>query len=179
MCTGNDMQLEDLSDLFEHTLELAWDCEEHLAAEFPKLADAVKSDELRHEFLQYYEDSAGHIARLQQVFAALERSPAAETSTPVRSMISEAGKMINHIDASALRDATLIFLANQAGHYKIALYGSACAFARALGRHDLAVILEPTLERAHVADRILTTLAEGSINPRAADFHNTAPFVFI
>jgi len=173
------MQLEDLSDLFQRTLELAWDCEEHLAAEYPKLADAVKSEELRQEFLQFHEDSADHLGRLHLVFAALERSPAAETSAPVRSIISEAGKTINHVDASALRDACLIFLVNQAEHYKIALYGSACAFARVLGRQDLAAILQPTLDRAHVADRILTTLAEGSINPRAADFHNTAPFVFI
>lgn len=173
------MQLENLSDLFQRCLELAWDCEHQLVAEFPRLAEAVDSAELRQELVQREQDTRDHINRLHQVFTKLKRSPIAEASHQIRDIGSEAGKVIKHVDRSPLRDAALISLINQASHYKIALYGSACAFARALGRHDLAGFLEATLDREKIGDRILTTLAEGSINPQAASFHNGAPFAFI
>src|SRR5580693_2013073 len=150
------MQLQNLSDLFQRSLEFAWDCEHRLLDEMPRFADAVQSTRLRQEFVQNHEDTGAAIARLEQIFAKLDRAPCGETGDPVRAMIGEAGKVINHLEPSPLRDAALIFLANQTAHYRIALYGSACAFARTLSLYDLALSLEISLEQARASDRFLT-----------------------
>jgi ferritin-like metal-binding protein YciE len=47
-------------------------------------------------------------------------------------------------------------------------YGSLIAWAKQLGRNDCASILQKTLDEEKNTDRMLTTLAEGRINLRAA-----------
>ncbi len=173
------MQLENLSDLFQRSIDLAWDCEQHFCDKLPDLAEATDSAQLHRQFVLLQEDCTRQVARLHQVFMKLDRTPVGENSEPIRNIVSDAGKMIGHIERSPLRDAALIFLAAQAEHYRIALYTSACGFARALDRYDLAVILETTLDSAIAASRALTALAENSINTEAAGFHNAAPFAFI
>jgi ferritin-like metal-binding protein YciE len=65
-------------------------------------------------------------------------------------------------------DAALINAAQAAEHYEIVRYGSLIAWARQLGRNEIAALLQKTLEEEKVTDRKLTTLAEGKVNLRAA-----------
>jgi ferritin-like metal-binding protein YciE len=173
------MQVENLSGLFERALEFAWDCEHKLSEELPKMADAATFEPLRESFLQHLVETKAHIVRLRRIFEILDRAPAAITSEPVRGLAGEAAKLIHHIEASPLRDAALIFTANQVEHYEIALYGSLIAFARVLGREEAESLLAATLEEEKAADLKLTALAETSVNPEAANYHNAAPFAFI
>jgi ferritin-like metal-binding protein YciE len=173
------MQAETLSDLFERGLEFAWDCEHQLVRDLPRLADAAHSDELRASFLRHLIETKEQILRLERIFTMLNRAPASETCEPVRTIASEAAKLIQHIEPSSLRDAALIFNANQIEHYEIALYGSLLAFARTLGTHEAADLLDITLTEEKVADHNLTSLAENAVNQEAANFRNAAPFAFI
>jgi ferritin-like metal-binding protein YciE len=173
------MQAENLSGLFERGLEFAWDCEHKLSEELPKMAEAATFGPLRENFLEHLIETKAQIDRLRRVFEILDRAPAAVTSEPARGLAGEAAKLIHHIEASPLRDAALIFTANQLEHYEIALYGSLTAFARVLGREEAESLLTATLEEEKAADRKLSTLAETSVYPEAANHHNAAPFAFI
>jgi ferritin-like metal-binding protein YciE len=68
----------------------------------------------------------------------------------------------------AVLDAALINAAQAAEHYEIARYGSLISWARQLGRSEAASLLQKTLDEEKIADRKLTTLAEGKVNLRAA-----------
>jgi len=61
----------------------------------------------------------------------------------------------------------LISAAQRVEHYEIAAYGSAVAFAKELGHHDVARTLQQTLDEEGEADKELTAIAESRVNERA------------
>ena len=64
-------------------------------------------------------------------------------------------------------DAGLIGAAQAAEHYEIARYGTLCAWAKQLGKPQIARLLHQTLEEEKQTDELLTKIAEASVN-RAA-----------
>lgn len=62
----------------------------------------------------------------------------------------------------------MINAAQAAEHCEIARYGSLIAWARQLGRNDVASILQKTLEEEKATDKKPTTRAESKVNLRAA-----------
>jgi ferritin-like metal-binding protein YciE len=171
--------LDNLSDLFQRGLEYAWDCENLLLKQLPKMVDAATTHGLKQALDLHLVQTKGHIYRLEQIFGRLERSPAAEKNEPIRIIVEECDRIIGHIDRSALLDAALIFCGNQVEHYEIGLYGSLRGFARALGLEDVAGTIDEILTDELNAEQELTRLAESSINRAAGDVHNAPPFALI
>ncbi len=60
---------------------------------------------------------------------------------------------------SAVRDAALIGSVQRVEHYAMAGYGTARAFAYALGEEQVAKLLQATLDEVGAANRALTTLS--------------------
>ena len=168
------MLLGTLSDLFERGLEFAYDCEQQLLQELPKMELAAVSAELKGAFGQQLDAARQHLERLEQIFAKLERVATAEhKDDPIRAITSETETMISHIDQSALLDAALIVMGKQLAHYKIALYGSLGSFARVLNLADPAALLEQTLTEETAAEQRLNQIAETSVNRDAVAVRNT------
>jgi len=67
-----------------------------------------------------------------------------------------------------VKDAALIAAAQRVEHYEIAGYGCARTFARQLGQHNVAALLQQTLDEESGTDKTLTRLAESGINAEAA-----------
>ena len=65
-------------------------------------------------------------------------------------------------------DAGMIADAQAVEHYEIARYGTMIAWAKQLGMNDAARLLQQTLEQEYNADKLLTELAETSLNREAA-----------
>jgi len=173
------MLLDNLSDLFQRGLEYAWDCENLLLKQLPKMADAASSEELKHALDMHLVETKSHIYRLTQIFTRLDRAPAGEKSEPVRVILDECEKMMAHVDRSALLDAVLIFSENQVAHYEMALYGSVASMARALELDEVSNLLEETLVEEKSADQSLTRIAERSVNMAARGVHQRPPFALI
>ena len=53
-------------------------------------------------------------------------------------------------------------------HYEITRYGSLIAWAKELGRSDVATVLQQTLEEEKAADKKLTSIAESHVNASAS-----------
>ena|ERR1019366_3930403 len=173
------MQAENLSDLLQRGLEYAWDCEQHLLKVLPKMEHSAFSEDLKTVLLGMVHSAGGHTGRLNDIFAKLDRSADAEAHEPIRIITAESDKLARHIDRGPLLDAALIMYGNQICHYKIALYGTLCAFARALDMHEIASLLDLNLGDENDSDRELTHLAEKSINRQAAHFQNTPGFIIM
>ncbi len=161
------MKIETLEDLFLEQIEDLYDAEKRLTKALPKMAEASTSQALRQAFQSHLMETEGHVSRLERVFRIIGKDPKSQTCDAMKGLVSEGEDIISDIDESPLRDAGLIASANRVEHYEIAAYGSARAFAEALGRTEAVTLLEQTLEEEKRADQKLTSLAESMINDEA------------
>ena len=85
----------------------------------------------------------------------------------MQAFIEEAGEKLNTCRDVAVKDACLLASIQVISHYKISTYGTAAAFAKALGMdHPSAVFHEAEINEKQIDDR-LTQLAEHEININA------------
>jgi ferritin-like metal-binding protein YciE len=173
------MLLDNLSDLFQRGLEYAWDCEQLLIRQLPKMVEAATSQDVKHALDLHLVETKSHLYHLEQIFTRLDRSPAAEKNEPVRILADECDRAIGHLDHSALLDAALLFYARQIEQSEIGLYESLCGFARALDLESIAGLIDEILTVEQKSAQHLMRLAEGSINRMATSVHNDPPFALI
>ena len=61
------------------------------------------------------------------------------------------------VDDKNVLDAAIVAAGQAVEHYEITRYGSLIAWAKRLGRNDVAKVLEQTLNEEKAADKKLTT----------------------
>ncbi len=66
-----------------------------------------------------------------------------------------------------IKDAALIATVQRIEHYEIAGYGTARSFAQHLGLIEVAHLLQQSLGEESAADKVLTAIAEASVNLQA------------
>lgn len=113
---------------------------------------------------------------LSACFSMLKRAAAGETDHAVRSVVTEAHRLVKHIDRSALLDTALAATATQVEHIEIALYGGMVSISRVLGLTEISSVLEQTLAEEKAANEKFTEVAVASLNPAAVKFHNSLHF---
>jgi len=148
--------------------DIYW-AEKHLHTALPKLKKAATSPELAAAFEKHTEETAQHIATLEQVFALLDEKAAAKKCDAMAGLLEEASGIIEETDkGTMIRDAGLILAAQKVEHYEIATYGTLRVFAENMGHSEVAELLGQTLENEKATDVALTQIAEGAINAQAA-----------
>lgn len=157
-----------LNDLFIEQLEDLYDAEKRLTDALPKMAEAASDAELKQAFKAHELQTHEHVARLEQIFHRIGKSPSRETCQAMKGLIKEGEEMINARGDEAVRDAALIAAAQRVEHYEIAGYGTLRTFARQLGLTDVAQTLQQTLDEEGETDQRLTDIAETRINPQAS-----------
>jgi ferritin-like metal-binding protein YciE len=106
--------------------------------------------------------------RLERVFAVCGLKPSGKTCPAIKGILDEGEEDIKDAKDPDVLDAGMIADAQAVEHYEIARYGTLIAWAGQLGMEDTVRLLEQTLEQEYNADRLLTDLAEGSLNRQAA-----------
>jgi ferritin-like metal-binding protein YciE len=162
------MQMEDLQDLFVDQLKDLYSAENQLIKALPRMAKAATNDELKQAFQTHLEQTREHAQRLEQIFEKLGAKGRGKKCKAMEGLIEE-GKEIMEEDAEPeVLDAGLIAAAQRVEHYEIAGYGTVRAYAELLGDNESARILQKTLDEEGDTDKLLTQLAESSINIEAA-----------
>jgi ferritin-like metal-binding protein YciE len=82
-------------------------------------------------------------------------------------IIAEGEEVMKEADDDDVRDAGILAAAQSAEHYEIARYGTLCAWAKQLGKPEIARLLHQTLDEEKQTDVLLTQIAEQQVN-RAA-----------
>ena len=171
------MKAETLTDLLVEELRDLYDAEQQLVAALPKLAEAAFDEELREAFEQHLNVTKEQVVRLEQVLKILKVPADGKHCPAMAGLIEEAEELLalkgNGGDPEVL-DAGLIIAAQKVEHYEIAAYGGARTLARTLGAQQVADLLQETLDEEAEADRMLSELAESSINLDAADADSDA-----
>ena len=162
------MKVENLEDLFNHTLEDIYFAENKLVKALPKMAKASDSPALAKAFTGHLEETKEHVARLEQVFKMLDRKASSTKCPAIEGILEEGEELMSEIKDPDTRDAAMIAAGQAAEHYEITRYGTLISWAKLLGHKDVAALLEKTLKEEYSADDKLTKLAESKLNKEAA-----------
>jgi ferritin-like metal-binding protein YciE len=131
------------------------------------VAEAASSTELKSAFTHHLEETRKHATRLDGIFENLNEKPGGETCEAMKGLVKEGEGFTKAKGRPDVRDAGLIGAAQRVEHYEMAGYGTARTLAKRLGFHDIAKTLQATLDEEAAADRKLTSIAEGNVNPAA------------
>lgn len=163
-----DLKLNSFEDLFVAQLEDLYDAENRLTKALPKMAEAASSKPLRTAFEKHLKQTEHQIARLDKVFKLLGKTPKKHTCEAMKGLVAEGDEVISASGDENVRDAALIAAAQRVEHYEMAGYGSARTFAERLGLKEAAKLLQQTLDEEGETDKLLTKIAETSVNKEAA-----------
>jgi ferritin-like metal-binding protein YciE len=108
-----------------------------------------------------------HVKRLDDIFSKLDLSSRGAKCVAMEGLIEEGKEILSEDMEDDVRDAALICAAQRVEHYEMAGYGCARTFARDLGHHEAADMLQQTLEEEAATDEKLTEIAVGRINAEA------------
>src|SRR4051812_45267720 len=142
--------------------------EQQLIDALPKMAERASQKQLKTAFRSHLAQTRGHEKRVAQALKALGEEAAGKTCQAMKGLLKEGQELMSEGEPGALLDAMLITAAQKVEHYEIATYGTVRTYAQVIGAKRVAQILNQTLREEKAADKKLTTIAEGSINARAA-----------
>jgi ferritin-like metal-binding protein YciE len=150
---------ETFKELFIVKLKTMYDVEQQLVTALPKMAEAATDPELKQGFMNHFEETQEHVARIEQVFKSLELEPDTETSDTILGMVADAEWCIENIQDTNVLDAALISAAQGVEHYEMALYGTASEWAKVMELPDVSQVFEQTLAEEKKADEVLNQAA--------------------
>ena len=162
------MTIKTLNDLFHETLKDLYYAEKKVVKTLPKMAKKASSSHLKKAIQDHLAQTEGHVTRLEEVFAMLDKKPVAKKCEAIEGLLKEADEVVGEIEGLETLDAAIISSAQTVEHYEIARYGTLVCWARQLGMDDVADTLHKTLEEEKAADQKLSGLAAEYINQQAA-----------
>jgi ferritin-like metal-binding protein YciE len=158
-----------LNELFHDTLKDIYFAEKKILSTLPKMARAAHSEELRAAFEKHRQETEGHVARLEQVFAAINQKPQGKTCAAIVGITDEGAEIMEEYKGSPALDAGLLAAAQAVEHYEISRYGTLRTWAEELRLVEAVTLLEETLEEEEATDAALTKIAESVVNQEAEE----------
>lgn len=156
-----------LDDLFHEGLKDIFFAERKILTALPKMAKAAESEELAAAFEKHHSETEEQVARLEKVFAMIDKEPHGKNCPAIVGIIEEGQEIMKDYKGSPALDAGLLAAAQAVEHYEISRYGTLCAWAKELGLNDAVSLLSRTLEEEEKTDATLTKLAERAVNKEA------------
>lgn len=162
------MEIETLQELFVEELKDLYSAETQLLKAMPKMAKKAQHPELKKAIETHMQETQVQIQRLDQIFESLGGKSKGKKCLAMEGLLNEAKEHMAEDMAADVMDAALIGMAQKIEHYEIAGYGTARTYAKHLGNKDVAKLLQQTLDEEGKTDKLLTQLAESSVNIEAA-----------
>jgi ferritin-like metal-binding protein YciE len=160
--------IKTMDDLFLHTLQDIYYAENKIVKSLPEMIGNATDTQLKSGLQSHLGETKGHVQRLEQVFQMLGQKANAVDCPAIDGIIDEAEDVTGEVADKNVLDAAIIAAGQAVEHYEITRYVSLIAWAKLLGRNDVAKILEQTLKEEKAADKKLTTIAESKVNLKAA-----------
>lgn len=162
------MTIENLDDLFLHTLKDVLYAERKILKVLPKMERKATDAKLKAAFASHRDETEDHVTRLEEVFESLGKAARGAKCDAMVGLVEEAEGMMADIDDTETMDAALISLAQAVEHYEIARYGTLVVWAQQLGHSNAAALLKSTLDEEYGADKAMSKLAQTRLNAAAA-----------
>ena len=159
-------------ELFIEELRGLHHAEGLLAKELPHIAKSAAAHDLREVFLKQCEETRVHIDRLDDCFDLLDTGRHGRPCAVMESLIEDWRDMLDEISDHEVRDLGLVMLGRRIKHDEIARYSTLLVMARALGRREVAQLLEESLAEEKAADERLCAVV-ASLNRQQPDARNS------
>ena len=163
------MQMESLQELLIHELRDLYSAENQLLKAMPKMVKKASNPQLKKSIENHMRETEGQVQRLQKVFEKLGKKPTGKKCLAMEGLIEEGKEAMGEDMDEETMDAALIAIAQKIEHYEIAGYGTARTWAQQIGDEQTAKLLQQTLDEEGKTDKLLTELAESTINVEAAE----------
>ncbi len=160
--------IKTLNDLFVHQLRDIYYAERQIVQVLPDMIKKATDADLKQGFETHLVETKNHVKRLELVFKMHGVEAKGVDCPAIDGIIEEADEVTGEVEDKAVLDAALIAAAQAVEHYEMTRYGTLIAWAKQLGRPDCASVLQQNLEEEKSADSKLTSLAERSVNVKAA-----------
>jgi len=160
-------KMRTLEDLYIDLLKDLYSAEKQLTKALPKMAKNAEASDLKKAFQDHLKQTERQAERIERIFADLDGSPRGKKCVGMEGLVEEGNEVMKEAAEPDAMDAGLIAAAQKVEHYEIAGYGTARAWARHLGYHEAARLLEQTLEEESMANELLTRIAESHVNMEA------------
>jgi ferritin-like metal-binding protein YciE len=145
-----------------------YNAEKQIVKALPKMVKAAPSEELRDAFESHLGETENQVTRLERVFELLDEKPRGKHCAGMAGILEEGSDTMQEDAEDAVMDAMLIAGGQRVEHYEITAYGTAIAWAEALGLTEVAEVLGESLAEEKAADEKLSALAESGINEAAS-----------
>jgi ferritin-like metal-binding protein YciE len=162
-----DAVMKTMEELFHALLQDVYYAEKQLTKALPKMAKEADDSELKKAFTDHLKETEGHVERLEQAFKIIGKPAKGKKCDAILGIIEEGKEVIEEVDDEQVLDAGLIASGQAAEHYEIARYGTLCAWAKLIGKPQIARLLHETLEEEKKADALLGKIADRSVNQHA------------
>ncbi len=163
------MELESLRALYVDELKDLYSAEGQILKALPRMIKAASHRELKQALTEHERVTRKQVQRLERIFKDLDESPRGKKCHGMEGLLEEGKELISEKPEADVLDAGLISKAQHVEHYEIAGYGTVRAWAQQLGLDRHVELLQETLDEEGEADKILSRLAETSINIEAAE----------
>ena len=160
--------IDTFDELFVHTLQDIYYAEHQIRKSLPDMVTKASDAELKKGFRMHLKQTDGHIKRLDRVFKMIKSIPQGTKCPAIDGIIDEANEIAGEIENKTVLNAALIAAAQAVEHYEITRYGTLTAWAKLIGRNDVAKILAMTLKEEKATDKKLGSIAKRKINKKAA-----------
>ena len=160
--------IKTMNDLFLHTLEDIYYAEQQIVKSLPDMVKKATDPQLKQGFQTHLHETENHVKRLEQVFQKLDVKAKGVDCPAIDGILKESKEVAGEISDKKVLDAALIAAAQAVEHYEMTRYGTLIAWAKQLGRQDVVSLLQQTLEEEKATDKKLTSVADASVNRKAA-----------
>ena len=163
--------ITNLSDLYIDELKDLWSANDQMAKALKKIAPEATNAKLSTMLKNSQAGIAGHTDLLKALIANQDEEVAKEHCKGMEGLVNEAIKhtIDDAPDKGPVLDAAIVAQYQRMTHYGITGFGTVAAFAKALKLDDDNAQLEAAVKDMHVADDLMSELAEAAVNAEAAD----------
>jgi len=156
-----------LHDLVDYDARKLASAERQLESILPDWINKAGSVTLKNILQQYLDFVKKQNEKVQDFVNDENINSLSRINHVMQSFIIETRERVNSCTDMEVQDACLLASIQGINHYKISMYGTAAAFAKALGNDKYAVIFHEAEMNEKQIDEKLSLLAEHEINNKA------------
>lgn len=162
---------ENLTDLYTGELQDLWSANDQMAKAVKKMTSKVSDSALKDLLTKSQEGISEHTNMLKDLLEESDEKVKKEHCKGMEGLVAEAIKHTTEEapDKGPVLDAVVIAQFQRMSHYGIAGFGTAAAFAEALGLKKAVKALNKATKEIYGSDEYMTKLAETSVNIDAKD----------
>ena len=162
---------EDLKDVYADEMKDLWSANDQMLKVLKKITSKASDAKLKDMLTKSQEGISTHTDVLKELIAGQDEKVSKEHCKGMEGLVAEATKHVleEGPKKGALLDVLIIAQYQRMTHYGIAGFGTAAAYAKALGLKDDEKKLKAATKEIYGGDEYMTKLAETSVNLKSED----------